>query len=443
MKLGRHTLSKTALVLSILAIGACDLIKSAQAPKLPGERISIMSFEKKIEADPRIQSVEVKLPKPYTNTNWTQPGGIASAALHHLSLGENPKSLWRTSMGEASYDSARIVASPIVSDGVLYFLDAVGNVAAMDANNGDSLWYKDLGLEEEEAEAAFGGGIAISEGRLVAANGLGFVVALDGKTGKEIWRSNIGVPFRSAPTISNGRIFVSTHDNQLHALALEDGGSLWSHQGISEGAGILGSTSPSVSGETVVVSYTSGELFALRVQNGRILWSDALTRTGRLTPLARISDIVGRVVIDRGMVFAVSHSGRMAAIDLRSGQRVWTRSIGGVQTPWVSGNYLFVLTSDSEVICLSRADGRVRWISPLENFEDMEDKEDPIEWSGPVLAGDRLILVSSLGEAIALSPYDGRALGSLEISSPASIAPIVVNNIVYFLTDAAEVVALR
>ena len=79
------------------------------------------------------------------------------------------------------------------------------------------------------------------------------------------------------------------------------------------------STNAAVSGETVVVPYTSGELFALRVQNGQVGWSDVLSRTGRVTALSQLDDIAGRPVIDRGVVYAVSQSGLMAAFSINTG----------------------------------------------------------------------------------------------------------------------------
>src|SRR5690606_11394341 len=134
---------------------------------------------------------------------------------------------------------------------------------------------------------------------------------------------------------------------------------LWRHRGIVESAGILTSTSPAVSGAVVIAPYSSGELVALRVENGTPVWSDSLTRTGNVTSLSELNDIAGRPVIDRNRVIAVSHSGRMVSIDLRTGERVWTRDIGSVQTPWVAGEYILVVTTSQELLAISRRDGRI------------------------------------------------------------------------------------
>ena len=182
---------------------------------------------------------------------------------------------------------------------------------------------------------------------------------------------------------------------------------------------------------------------ALRVANGTPVWSDSLNRTGRLTSLSELNDIAGRPVIDRDRVFAISHSGRMVSIDLRTGERAWTRDIGGVQTPWVAGDYLYLITNSEELVAISRRDGRIRWITPMPRWEDPEDREDPIVWSGPVLVSDRLILVSSTGDATSVSPYTGEILGRIDLPDDVLIAPVVADETLSILTDSASLIALK
>ena len=205
-----------------------------------------------------------------------------------------------------------------------------------------------------------GGGVAYDAGKLFVTSGFGVVYALNANTGAPIWNQAIGVPIVNAPVVSGGRIFVSTHDNHFYALAESDGRQLWSHQGIPESAGVMSSTSAAVSGEFAVVPYTSGEIYALRVENGAVAWSVVLSRSGQVTALSELDDIAGRPVIDRDMVFAVSHSGVMAADNLSTGDRVWSRDVGGTETPLAAGDYIFVITGDGRLLCLTRKEGKDR-----------------------------------------------------------------------------------
>jgi outer membrane protein assembly factor BamB len=266
---------------------------------------------------------------------------------------------------------------------------------------------------------------------------------MDARTGKELWKTEVGVPITNAPVANGGRVYVSSVDNHFYAFAQDDGRQLWDHNGVVVSAGILASTSAAVSGENVIVPYSSGELFALRATGGRVSWSDTLTRSGTITALSELDDIAGRPVIDRDLVIAISHSGVMAAIKLSTGDRIWSRDIGGVQTPWVAGDYIYVLTSDSQILCMTRADGKVRWMHQLQRWDDEEEKSGVIFWSGPILVSDRLILTSSQGTAVSISPYTGQLLGRVDIPDGTYTAPVVANGMLYLYTNSAQLVAMK
>jgi outer membrane protein assembly factor BamB len=162
-----------------------------------------------------------------------------------------------------------------------------------------------------------------------------------------------------------------------------------------------------------------------------------------LAPLSSLSEIRGSPVIDRDLVLAISFSGRIAAINLRDGRRLWDRDIAGLETPWVAGDFIFLVTTQAEVVCLARKSGRIRWVRQLPLYENEEKKLDPIHWSGPVLVSNRLILVSSKGNALTISPYSGHILGSIELPSSALIPPIVADGSIFVLTDDGTLIALR
>lgn len=430
-----------------MALAGCDALPDwlgeSKSPPLPGDRISILALEKSLEPDPRISDLQVRLPRPYVNKDWPQDGGHPTHAMYHLEMGESPVRVWRVGIGAGTSSLTRLLVQPIVADGKVYALDAEGQLAAFSAEDGRRLWRVLVRPPEEDAEAGLGGGLALDEGRLVVATGYGTVLALDPANSKELWRNRIGIPVRAAPTVSGGRVFVVSYDNQLHTLAAEDGRLLWSHAGITENAGMIGGAGPAVSGDLVVVPYSSGELFALRVDTGRVIWSDALVREARATPFSFLNGINGRPVIDRDRVIAISRSGRMVALDLRTGERVWERDIAGIHTPWVAGEFLYVVSVQGEVICLSRRDGRIRWLTPLPRWEDAKEKKNPIQWSGPILASDRLVLVSSRGTALSLSPYTGETTGRIAFPDGAFVAPVVADGTLYVLTDKADLIAMR
>jgi outer membrane protein assembly factor BamB len=409
---------------------------------LEGKRISVLALDKRLVADPKLDGTPISLPAPYANPAWPEAGGYPNHAMYHLALGEKIRRAWRSGIGDGDSRYGRVIAQPVVADGVVFAMDAQTKVSAYDAKSGDRLWRFDIQPKDVD-ESNYGGGVAYSDGKLYVATGYAEVIALDAKTGKPIWRVPVSGPVHGSPTVADGRIFAITIDNQLEVLATTDGRLLWSHNGIPEPASLLGSASPAVEGDTVVVPYSSGEIFALRVGNGQPVWSDNLATSRPLGALSSLADIRGQPVIDRGRVIAVSHAGILVSIDLRTGDRVWEQDIGGTHSPWVAGDFIYVLSNDSDLVCLTREDGRVRWVRELPRFEDEDSKSDPERWAGPVLAGDRLIVVSSSGEAFSVSPYTGEALGWTEFPDGVYVNPVVADQTLFVVTDDADLIALR
>lgn len=413
-----------------------------EAPPLPGERISILKHESALQPDTDIEASSIRLPAPSPTPDWPQNGGYANHAMHHIAAAPELREIWSTDIGAGADAGQRLVTTPVIADGRIFAMDADSDVTAFDASTGQELWSIRLTPDAED-DGHIAGGLAYANGRIFAGTGFAQVIAIDATTGQIAWRKHVSGPIRSAPTVRGGRVFAVSLDNKLHALAANDGRVLWTHSGSDELAMLLGGGSPAVDNGVVVVPYTSGELAALKVDNGRQLWMDSLTSRRRTDATAALAHIRAHPVIDRGRVFAISNSGLMVSIDLRSGQRIWDKNIGGHQSMWVAGDYLFTLTGNEELAALERDTGRVLWVTSLPRWENEDSREGAIVWTGPLLVSDRLIVASSNGTAVAVSPYSGKILGSEGMPDGVSVPPIVAGETVYFLADDATLAAYR
>ena len=432
-----------ALVLA-LPLGGCSIFKGkvAKTPTV-GERVPVLDFETRVEAEPDLAAVAVRLPPPSENADWPQPGGSPSKTGGHLALPDTLSQAWQVKIGRGSDATRRLNAAPVVFGGKVYTIDTEASVHAFDMATGRLVWESAVSVKGEDRRVAFGGGVSAGEGRVYATTGYGIVAAYDAATGKELWKVALGTPFRGAPTVANGRVYALTQDNQLYALTADKGATVWNVAGTVEIAGLLGTGAPAFSQDTLVVGYSSGELNALRAENGRTVWTDALARTGRTTALNALTDIDASPVIDRGRVFAIGHGGRMAAIELSTGQRVWERNFAGVDTPWVAGDFVYAVTLDGEVVCVTRGEGKIKWVQRLTRFTNVKKKTGTIEWSGPVLASDRLLLAGSNRLLVSMSPYTGKTLSSVKLSAAAYLPPIVAGKMVFLLTDDGKLTAYR
>lgn len=427
------------------------------------ERVSVLAFEDSVTQGASF-GIPVRLPPAYVNDRWSQPDGFPTHAMQHTQASGPLARAWRRDIGAGSARDRRINARPVVLNGTIYTVDAEGRVVASQADSGSEIWVHRLANNDEARRRGFrvpipfiggsdgaapdrmtfGGGIAVDGNRVVVHRGANYIVALDVTSGEEVWRQTTFTPFHSAPTIADGRVFVSTDDNELVVMDLSDGSVLWTHRGIAESARILTAPSAAVMGDIVIAPYSSGEIVALRVQNGTVLWSDALTRAGGLTPLSSINDIAASPVIMNDQVYAMSHSGTLAALDPRTGVRLWEQPVGGVHTPWIAGDFIYVLSSDSEVMALERQTGALRWVTELPSEERVRfRKTRRISWAGPVLAGNRLVVASSNGEMLILDPATGEISEDRDINDPVFIPPIIANETLYVLSDEARLFAYK
>ena len=442
----KNAISIFGVLILATTLTGCSMFKGSkkQVTFSPDkERIAILTGESNLEVDAMLAGTPVVLPNAYRNKSWAQTGGNTSKAIYHLEIADKLTQVWRRNIGNGNSKYRRLAAGPVSADGVVYAMDIDADVTAVDLESGRTLWSVDLDDDNEKSKVGFGGGVAYWNGSVYATTGYGYIVSLDAKTGTQTWRYDGSIPFRNAPTIADGRLFTVTQDNRILAFDATTGDEIWDQAGITESATMYGAASPAIDGETLIVALSSGELMALRTQNGRLLWQDSLSRTSRLTPLATLADIDASPVIDRGRVYAVSHAGRMVSIDMRTGQRAWEGNVASVNTPLIAGDFGFVVTVDAEIACIALADGRVRWASQIQKFEDQEKRRGLISWTAPVLAGDRLFIASSHGYLLTISPYTGEVLSGTKLRSGVNTPPIVVDGTLILLSEDGDLIAYR
>src|SRR4051794_26662892 len=338
------------LIAAALAASGCGVFKKGK-PKTPvlSERIPVLANEGAVEIDLATAALPMNLPSPVANSEWTQSGGNASKSVGQLALGTQLTRVFTVNGGRGNSVTARLASPPVVAGGRAYTIDTLGSVRAFDARTGALLWASQTPNDRGNEASLYGGGIAYDNGRIYATNGLGFVAALDVRTGGILWQVRPGGPLRGAPSIGSGAIYVMSQDNQIYSLKESDGSPNWSQAASLEIAGVFGSAAPAIGQGTVVAGFSSGELNAYRYENGRMVWQDALQRTSIRTSVSSLSDIDADPVIDHGQVIAIGQGGRMVALEITTGQRQWELNIAGIATPWVAGDWVFVITDDAKL----------------------------------------------------------------------------------------------
>src|SRR5918993_2389193 len=374
----RHVTRVSLLLVSASLLASCGgggplgVFKKKDKITVPGDRVAVLISEAEIEIDPATASESMTLPAAVTNEAWAQSGGNANKSVGHVSLGQALGTAWTASIGRGSDKDGRLGGGPVVAEGKVFTMDTAGTVRAFDANSGRQLWSARFGEVGDNAASIYGGGVAYDSGRVYATNGLGYVAALNAADGAAVWTVKPAGPLRGEPSVAGDAVYVMSQDNQIYSLKTADGTSNWSNAAALEIAGVFGAAAPAIGQGTVVAGFSSGELNAHRYENGRMVWQDALARTSITTSVASLSDIDADPVIDGGVVYAVGQGGRMVALDLFSGQRIWELNFGGIARPWVAGDWLFAVNDRAQLVAVNRASGKIKWINQLPRYESMK-----------------------------------------------------------------------
>ena len=439
-------LRKLLLAAPLVLLASCAWF-SGSKKKISDEelsaRVTIHPFQDTLTPDPSLASTTVTLPAATPAGDWLQAGVTAAKLPGHLEAAPQMQVAWKAKVS-GSNTSKRIVAAPVVKDSSIYVIDSDQRVFAFDTNSGRQLWRRDLkSANKNRDKHTVGGGLAIAGDKLIVASGYGFVEAMNLSTGAQMWHRAVDTPMSSSPAIMGNRAFVTSTNNEAYALDIDTGEIVWTDSAIAETARVLSSPSPAVTPDLLAVPYSSGELITYVPQNGRRLWSDTLSTLGQYTPLSVINDIAGRPTIQDGIVFAASHSGVLAAIDARSGARIWAATFGSRQGPVIEGQFLFIVGVESKVVCFNKLDGKVVWVRELPAFNKPKEKKGRIVWVGPLVVNGKLAVASSQGRLLMLSPQDGSTQGELKLGDAIYIEPIAAAGKIFVLNDKGSLIAIK
>lgn len=418
--------------LLVMFLSACSHLPSwvgdKPSPKLKGERISVFQLESVLKPDHNLEKLQVTLPVMGTS--------------EHLQLTGNLKSISTFDIGKGTGGKYSLSAVPLIVDNAIYTLDAEGNVSAYEVAKGNKkLWKKNILLGEDKRVA--GGGLAYASGKLFVTAGSEEVIALNSVDGQELWRRAVGNVVRAAPFAKSEGVFVTTIDNHLYAIDSRDGRIVWTHAGAKESIGVFGSASPLAAERLLIVPYSSGELYALYPATGEELWSGSLGYNAIRNAGVSLSDIDVAPVLSNGVLYAAGNAGVIYAIDVATSKRLWHQNIENIRGVWPAGDFLYVVGGDNEVICLHAQEGDIKWVAQLPRFKDEAKKKGRLVLSGPVLAGERLLVVESSGVLFSVSPYDGQIIEKTKLPKDIMLPPVIAQGNVYLLSNDAKLTVVQ
>lgn len=423
------------------------LVSCAQNKKLPeGVRVSALdSFDKNnIDQSKKISN----LPAAYHNASWAQAGVSPNHIIGNLKAGFSLEELWGENFGQGINKRDILLAAPVVSDNRIFVMDSKGKISAFALNDGERLWSNVLsaniaGFKESKSRAS---GLAADTTTLYASTGFGGVFAMNALDGTPKWRKVMESPIRIAPTVTESMILIQTVDNKLYALDKTTGQELWRFGVAHEDTVIAGGANPAYDREdnVVVAGFSNGEVVVLNAAVGTPLWSEVLVSNKQVTSSTEINTIGSYPIIQDGIVYAISNSNIMLAIDLRSGDKLWEKEIGSMQNMLLAGDYLFVISNRNILYAVDKNDGEIMWQTNIAELLQDEDTEDASIYAAPpLMLNGEILLAFSNGKVIKIDATNGSLNAKTDLEIDISNGLIAAQEKVIAVSDDADVIVFK
>jgi outer membrane protein assembly factor BamB len=196
--------------------------------------------------------------------------------------------LWSEGAGDGAGDSGARIA-PAVVDGKLYAASVDGEVEAIDAASGKTIWQKHLGerhgwlWKRGDATLRWSGGPGAAGDLFVVGSLDGDVYALSATDGSERWHAKVSSEVISRPAIGPDVVVIRTVDGRLTGLDVKDGSQRWVYDQSVPPLSLRGNASPVIIGDAVYDGFDNGKISAIRLADGAPLWSQTLA-TGKAAP---------------------------------------------------------------------------------------------------------------------------------------------------------------
>ena len=433
--------SWTVLGCAFLAFALSGCSSDKEIPQ--GKRISVLEQASAIKPDVSNGASLVKIASPTANNEWLQEYHNARHVMPHVNTSVEFKKQWRSGVGTGRSKREMLLAKPLINGDVVYMLDADATLSAVNLKDGEKNWSVELIPENSNisSSALKGAGLAINGDTAYVTTGFGTVVAVKTKDGSKVWEQSLKTPLRIAPVVAAGKVLVQSADNKFSALDAKSGDILWDYDIAMENTTVIGGGAPAYcSALDVIVSvFSNGDVQAFNAGLGTPLWTDTAVSNRQAYSSTYLHAIKASPIIDGETVYVLGNADVLTAIDVRSGNRLWEKEIGGINTPLLSGNTLFVVTNDNDLLAVNKANGDILWATPIE----LGGKANEVTAFSPILLNNQLVLTLSNGRVLTYNPKTGEKTNLVDLDEDLNSAPIAAQGYIIFTTAKAKLIAYK
>lgn len=315
---------------------------------------------------------------------------------------------WSLTVGDGQ-DGHYLHLEPTIVGGSLYAVSADGELLAVGPATGDVRWRRDL---EESIMAGVGG----DSRHLYLVTADAELLALDRASGEESWRLRMPNEVLAPPQSNGNLVLTQTIDGKVIAADAATGERLWQYDSPAPALSIRDTGAPVVGGELALVTLANGRMVALSTANGQPIWQYTVGEPSGRTELERLVDVTAQPVVVEGAALVAGYQGKLALVDIRNGQEIWSRATSTFHSPALGPQRVFIVKDNGDVVGLDASNLEEVWV------------QEALSWrrlSAPVTMGEMLVVGDFEGYLHILAQDNGQLQGQLEFDDEGVRSPML------------------
>lgn len=321
------------------------------------------------------------------------------------------KKQWSTKVGDGQGDGFYKI-TPTLVDGVLYVASSDGEVAAISATDGNRLWRVEL-------ERPLSGGIGYHDRSLYLGGADGSVLQVSATDGVVEWEAAVSGEVLAAPAVSDDWVVVQTYDGKLLGFQPGSDEPSWTFTSDVPVLTLRGTSTPILVGGNAIAGFGDGKVVAVDVNSGNVSWESRVGVPQGSSEIDRIVDIDGAMTQQGIELFVASYQGRVAALDSRTGRKLWQQNVSSVTGTHVGFGNVYVADVDGTLSAFLRTGQGVRWQNIELGYRQL---------SRPTPVSSYVATVDFDGYLHLLSQVDGQIVGRAKIGGDAARADMIADS---------------
>ena len=305
--------------------------------------------------------------------------------------------VWNVTVGDG-HDGEFLYLAPLNADDVVYAASTDGELLALNAETGKQIWKNSV---KDRIFAGVGGDAK----QLYLVSRDADLLALSREDGRELWRASLPTEVLSSPQSNGSLVVVQTTDGRVLAFNAADGEKRWQYDSVVPALSVRAAAAPLVGADVIISGFANGKLLALSAESGQPLWQYEVGAPQGRTELERLVDITSQPLVLENAILAVGYQGKLALIDLRTGNDIWSKTASSLHSPMVSNGNIFLASANGDLVAMRGSDRRDLWT------------QDKLAWrqlTQPVPFDDYLVVGDFDGYLHVVSQKSGELVGQMK-----------------------------